>query len=122
MQVFEPNANIVNDRLDVQKREVYRGLEQLLQVGLPSSFRNDCKCYLSILHHHVDRFEVSWIIRFQNFYDLNEIRVIEFSEDANLPQDPLAVNFIIEDAVQPNRLPPRSRHYFFIATFLPVGL
>ncbi len=40
-----------------------------------------------------------WVLRFDHVYDLDNIRMLEFSKQVNLSEDSLAVNFVLKNSV-----------------------
>lgn len=78
--------------------------------------------YLCILHNNVYGVKVNRVSWFEDFYDGNEIGMIQFSKNANFPKNSFTVNLIIEDAIKPIRNTEFRIKYFLMATFFPVGL
>lgn len=51
------------------------------------------------LQNEVEGIEMLWVLRFNNIDDLNDIGMLEFSQKVNLSKDPLAVDFVLENAI-----------------------
>ena len=63
MKVLDCTEQIVDDGLDVQHLQVDAALDDLLEVAL------------RVVHHHVDRAEGGWLLRWNQFYKFDQVRV-----------------------------------------------
>ena len=73
-----------------------RRFEQFFEVGLGINNRTG---YLSVLHDYIYSIKVNRVLGLKDLYNRDEIGVVQFSENANFSEYPLAINFIIEDAI-----------------------